>query len=295
MLLKIAFGTIVACDLAGVLLLLAGIVLWRGAWGIAAFVLVACLLFMRSTMVGLKLLAMLLVVVPLILATRFYGGPWLQRPLKIDAAGNESIFPRGPLRETGAAISMGDAGKVATLLPKVDVNTPGEQGGTLLGLALEQLREKPDEIQVMRLLVKGGADPNLQTPEGLPLATAIRLGGLAAVSLLLDAGGDPNKRDLSGEPVYFEAVRPDGAEKLKLLLDRGANSAAIGYQGRTLYFAAVDVQSWDVMILLVDRGLDWRTARSRDGVLFLSRLEGLSGRAVDRAGYERALAYLRSH
>ena len=114
--------------------------------------------------------------------------------MKIDAAGNESIFPRGPLRDLGAAISIRDAGKVAALLPKVKVNTPGEQGETLLGLALEQLRKKPDELEVIRLLVKGGADPNLRA-QVLPLATAIRFGGLAAILLLLDAGADPNRRD----------------------------------------------------------------------------------------------------
>ena len=89
---------------------------------------------------------------------------------------------------------MRDAGKVAALLPKVKVNTPAEQGETLLGLALEQLREKPDKLEVIRLLVKGGADPNLRA-QVLPLATAIRFGGLAAILLLLDAGADPNRRD----------------------------------------------------------------------------------------------------
>ena len=174
---------------------------------------------------------------------------------------------------------------MAALLPKVKVNTPGEYEGTLLGLALQQLREKPDELEVIRLLIKGGADPNLRAQE-LPLATAILLGGPAAVLLLLDAGGDPNRRDSYGDPVYFEAVTAGGAEKLKLLLDRGADIAAIGFQGRSLYFAAVDKQAWDVVMLLVDRGLEWRTAKSRDGVSFRSRVEAVGSRAVDRAGYQ---------
>ena len=302
MALQFVFWTILACDLVGLLLLLAGIVLFRGAWGIATLMLVPCILFLgasgllfaRSSTLGMRALAVLLVAVPLAAGARFYGGPWLQRQLKIDAAGNESSFPRGPLRDLGAAISMRDAGKVAALLPKVKVNTLGEQGWTLLGLALEQLREKPDELEVIRLLVKGGADPNLYA-QALPLATAIRFGGPAAILLLLDAGADPNRRDSFGDPVYFQAATAGGAEKLKVLLDHGAEIAAIGFQGRSLYFAAVDAQAWDVVMLLVDRGLEWRTAKSGDGESFRSRVEAVGSRAVDRAGYERVLNYLRGH
>ena len=48
MALQFVFWTILACDLVGLPLLLAGIVLFRSAWGIATLMLVPCVLVLGA-------------------------------------------------------------------------------------------------------------------------------------------------------------------------------------------------------------------------------------------------------
>ena len=55
-----------------------------------------------------------------------------------------------------------------------------------------------------------------------PLTVAAATGNAADLTLLLDAGADPNTTAAEGETVLMTAARTGRVEAIKLLLDRGA-------------------------------------------------------------------------
>ncbi|HZT77117.1 MAG TPA: ankyrin repeat domain-containing protein [Vicinamibacterales bacterium] len=61
-------------------------------------------------------------------------------------------------------------------------------------------------------------------PDITPLMRAARTGDLATMRRLLDAGADPNERDvLNGWTPLFHAIHKGQLEAVRLLLDRGVN------------------------------------------------------------------------
>ena len=141
----------------------------------------ASVMFVRSTSILLRCIALVIVVVPLgvvysALASHYDIpggiGRMMQDRLRRDSNGNQSYLPRGPLRDMGAAIDINDVAAVARLAPKVDLNAHDENGETFIDFALNQIFHTPDRLDVLRTLLKAGADPNLMGRD-LPLARAI--------------------------------------------------------------------------------------------------------------------------
>ena len=63
-----------------------------------------------------------------------------------------------------------------------------------------------NDTTATRLLLKGGADPNLPSVAGVPpLHMAASLGNAEVLRLLLEAGGDPLKKSRTGKTA-FDAV-----------------------------------------------------------------------------------------
>lgn len=117
----------------------------------------------------------------------------------------------------------------------------GLSGRTLLMTALRQLEVTPDQTDVVRTLLKAGADANGESDYELPLGVAVRVKGPAGpelVSLLLAAGANPSKTTSFGDPVYFQATGPEAIEALKVLLDHAANANALSRSNSTALFAA---------------------------------------------------------
>jgi hypothetical protein len=109
--------------------------------------------------------------------------------------GELTFFRAGPMREIAEAIARNDSRTVASLVSTVDVNKTGLSDMTLLLLAARQLRQTPEQHEVLRVLLAARADPNKGAQYELPLAIAIQQSGRRA-----RAGEAPARRRCEPEP-----------------------------------------------------------------------------------------------
>ena len=101
-----------------------------------------------------------------------------------------------------------------------DPNKRRRDGSTPLHKAAQK-----GNVEVLQLLLEAGGDPNLAEPHlGTPMHLVAEKGSVEATRLLLAAGGDPNnsRRDGGWTPVHICALMGN-AEVLLLLLAAGGN------------------------------------------------------------------------
>ncbi|XP_014676382.1 PREDICTED: putative ankyrin repeat protein RF_0381, partial [Priapulus caudatus] len=81
------------------------------------------------------------------------------------------------------------------------------------------------QLDIMRLLLEAGADPNVaETKSGVtPLMRAVREGKEAAVQMLLSHGADVNAADSYGETSLYHVPCSGRLDIMRLLLEAGAN------------------------------------------------------------------------
>lgn len=169
-------------------------------------------------------------------------------------------------------------------------------GSTPLTRALRELERDPLQLATVRSLLAQGADAN-EAGEEMPLTLAIfaaRHVGKEPVTLLLDAGADPNQKDQFGSPVWFAAtgITVD-VDVLKLLLARGADGNAVGRDGRGGVWQAVNTTNWPAALLLVQRGADLG-GRSPMGLSLLDTLEAHVRTHGAGGGVDAVLAAVRT-
>jgi len=236
---------------------------------------VLAFVFHRSTASLWRIAATLLAAAPAIWFTVTLVVDKAQIAAVSDASGKLTFFPAGPARDLANAISQNDAATVAARLPQVNINAPGYEGMTLLTLAMRQLRTRPQEHEILRLLLKGGANPNI-VPGNLddpPLTTALQLAtksGPEPVQLLLAAGANPNATSAFGTPAYFNAIGPpnESPDLLPALLAGGADVNAKDKQGNSALHRAATIPNWKAALLLLERGADWKQLRTLKGQSF---------------------------
>lgn len=116
------------------------------------------------------------------------------------------------------------------------------------------LGERARSIEIIRLLLSAGADPNLSTRTRTPLAVAALSGDAELVALLLDAGADvagPSWSPLSMQPhpkgsfgfaghALHEAAQKGHTEVVRLLCARGADVSARDHEGKTASELAIE-------------------------------------------------------
>lgn len=291
---RVAFWGLAAIDLLGILLLF---LLGLAAAGSSrtspvqvtllllvlpgAVLAAAVLLFVRAASPVGRLAAFLLAAAPVLILVSARAVAEVTLRANTNERGELTFFRSGPMREIAEAIERNDARTVTSLAREVDVNETGFSDVTLLLLAARQLRRTPEQHEVLRVLLEGGADPNKGAQYEVPLAIAIQQSGKAGVEpvrLLLDAGANPNLATSFGEPVYFAATGQSSTpETLALLLDRGADVNAVGANGSTALFAAANARHWEAALLLLQRGADWRRGQSVNGMPFKALVESYAG------------------
>lgn len=276
------------------------------------FVTGSIVLFVQSTSIGWRCAALAMVALPSVAVLwglssifDFPGGvrSLIQERSRRDAAGNQSYFPRGPLRDMGAAIALNDVAAVGRLAPKVDINAHDENGETFIDFALNQLFLKPDKPEareVLRALLKAGADPNLMGRD-LPLSEAIHSApktGLEPMRMLLAAGADPNKENRQHIPAYFVAAYQDRADIFQILVEHGAD-LRLQPKDDYLLIRALNGPNWGVILFLLQHGVDWTKAHDPLGKSFqeLVKLEMVKLKGVNPPPphYQEVVDFLRTH
>ncbi|MBL0170372.1 MAG: hypothetical protein IPP90_06490 [Gemmatimonadaceae bacterium] len=235
------------------------------------------LLFVRASSPVWRGMAFLLAAAPLVIVASMQLFALVQFRANSNAAGDLTFFRAGPMRELVEAIRRNDAAAVTTLASQVDVNRAGMAGMTPLISALRQLQITPDQQDVLRALIKAGADPNKGTDYEVPLEMAMQSAaksGPEPVRLLLEAGANPNRTDSFGMPIFFTGSgRGSSLAVLTLLLDHGADMKATGPKGETALIFAASIPNWPAAHLLLVRGADWKLGRSFAGLTFKEMVE----------------------
>jgi len=240
----------------------------------------AVLLFLNTESSFWRVVALIIVVGPglIIAGTRL-------RSASIDYQVHQNSLGRGyfsgrDLKRAGAAVVQRDVATLGSLDKRVDVNTKGRHGMTLMELAVSQAFDTSARangstpLDVIRALLAKGADPN----EGLETATT--LPDTIVLATLLDAGAKPGFAT-DRDPIAFRWLNVMPPANFVALLDHGMDVNLSDASGKPLIVAAAESDRWNFVLLLMDRGADASAPAQRLADLVQSRLESESKRPAE--------------
>lgn len=137
-------------------------------------------------------------------------------------------------------------------LKEIDVNYTYIKGLPPLHIAI-----MANSLNIARLLIEKGADPNIKTEDGTsPLHVAIAKGNLEIVKLLIEYGADVNSRKDDGVTPLHSAAWFGQIDIAKLLIDHGADVNAQNEDGNTLLHTAVFKDKKEMVELILINGAD---------------------------------------
>jgi len=101
-----------------------------------------------------------------------------------------------------------------------------------------------DDINKLRLLLKNGGDPNIQTEINHITPLMLPNCGANAAKLLCENRADVNIQDKIGDTALHYAVVFGDYDKVKVLLDAGADSNIKNEENDTAYDTAIDISEY---------------------------------------------------
>jgi ankyrin repeat protein len=172
------------------------------------------------------------------------------KPMSNAAVPNDA-FSNPDLAPLAQAVRRGDAAEIRRQLERVQADTPGSQGETLL---IEAIRaNQPDSVEA---LLQGGADPNRAGPRG---ETAVHAAAFSdnpeLLRLVLAHGGDPDARNArTGETALMKALLSPEAGQYAVLLDAGADPNLADANGGTPLLVAARTNAGAAILRLLEKG-----------------------------------------
>ena len=132
------------------------------------------------------------------------------------------------------AIAKNDSNAIRASAKNVrDLNAAGRDGMTLLFFAVNESLERPELASAVETLLAVGVNPNYHNDSANSFALAQSVSAdIGVLRAMLDAGGDPNGRDVKGQPIVFdnwfmEPFKGQRPQRLRLLLDHGTDVNSI--------------------------------------------------------------------
>lgn len=152
---------------------------------------------------------------------------------------------------------------------EIDINTRDTKGRTLLMWAV--LMEHPQQAEIVRILLKAGADIHAKDEIGMSaLMLAAMTGRTELMQLLIDEGADPHVADNEGYTLLMvvvvgevvveggkESQKESREETVKILLKAGVDLNAQSMIGRTALIEAAIRGYTKTVQLLLEAGADF--------------------------------------
>ena len=132
-------------------------------------------------------------------------------------------------------------------------NTPGPDGTTAIMWASAN-----DDVELVRALIKAGADVKLKNQFGTTALTeAAIVGSTRSIEALLKAGADPNTKNPEGESALMAVARGGNVDAARRLLEAGADvNAKEDFGGQTALMWAAAQRQPEMVELLASKGAD---------------------------------------
>jgi len=197
---------------------------------------------------------------------------------------SNDAFSNPDLSALAAAVQRDDVPEIRRQLERIDADTPGSDGSTLLMAAIKHGRTASAEA-----LLEGGADPNRVDARGdTPVHAAAFSGKPDLLRAVLAHGGDPNARNphTGATPLVQALLSPD-AKQYAVLLEAGADPGLADDNGDVPLHVAARTNNGGAVLALLKAGAS-PLAKNSGGATFQSYYFGYN-RAIlnDRALAER--------
>ncbi len=151
---------------------------------------------------------------------------------KLDTRDQMSIHDDGGKTALHRAVVKSNAEAVKVLLAagaKIDVVDKGKETALQAALA----NDETDDMTIVEILLKAGANPNGSEKVSTPLKSAVLLGLLKTVKLLLQYGADPNHPADSRSPVLGSTIVWGHIDICRELINAGVNVNAKDDESKT--------------------------------------------------------------
>lgn len=207
---------------------------------------------------------------------------------------NTDAFSSPGLSPLADAVRRGDAPEIRRQLESVPVDSAGQDGETLLMVAI-----RAGSLSSVEALLEGGADPNRANARGDSAVLLASFEGDADIlRAVLAHGGDPDARNANtGATALMQALLSPDKDQYGVLLDAGADPRATDNNNDTALHVAGRTNHGAAILRLLGKGA-MPDAKNSGGATFQDYYFGYRSEILnDRARQERRdiVAWLKQH